>query len=177
MGEYSQYGRSSREYSGTTSYERQLWVSTHSTASGTTSYERQLWVVLDSLRLTYKEPPPPAHEKQVGRACGFYCAYLLRVLTSTDPRGQVLRSLQKIVRGRYAERHDERDEIGRRALSWRRNPPVGWPAATNRPWLGLGPLSRWVGVDAGRTALHCTAHDRRIVAESRGRCGRVPGQM
>ena len=26
----------------------------------------------------------------------------------------MLRSLQKIVRGRYAERHDERDEIGRR---------------------------------------------------------------
>jgi hypothetical protein len=24
---------------------------------------------------------------------------------------------------------------------------------------------------------HCTAHDRRILAESRGRCGRVPGQM
>ena len=29
----------------------------------------------------------------------------------------MLRSLQKIVRGRYAERHDERDEIGRRELA------------------------------------------------------------
>ncbi len=57
MDEYSQYGRSSREY------------------SGTTSYKRQLWVVLDSLRLTYKEPPPPAHEKQVGVPVGTYSEY------------------------------------------------------------------------------------------------------
>ncbi len=71
---------------------------------------------------------------------------------SSDPRGQVLRSLQKIVRGRYAERHDERDEIGRRAAGGGIRP---WLASCDHQALARAhpPLSRWAGVGAGRTAL------------------------
>jgi hypothetical protein len=129
-------------------------VSTHSTAAareypGTTSYERQLWVVLDSLRLTYKEPPPPAHEKQVGRACG-YSEYS-RVPTcgagAAEPAEDRARPLRR------AARRARRDRQAR-AESWRRNPPVVGPLRP--PGLGAG-SGRWaagVWVGAGRTALH-----------------------